>query len=192
MPGNLDCSRFVEVIGKEEGADRSMGDVHPLGNPHYHFSPKNILRVAEGIAARLSELDPENAPSYRANLDGFRKRLEEKRAEWRGVPLKGKSFVAFHRLFEYLADEFGFEIIGYIEPKPGIPPSPRHLKSLVESMRRSRIDAILRAGYSGKKESEWLSTRTGVKAVQVPNDVGSAKGAGDWFAFMDVVLSSLD
>lgn len=125
--GNLDCSRYIEPIERPLSVDRSMGDVHPLGNPHYHLSPKNILKVAEGMADALSKIDSINAEAYRKNLSSFKERLKEKQGEWNLKALKGKRFIAYHRYFEYLAAEFGFSIIGYIEQKPGIPPSLSHV-----------------------------------------------------------------
>lgn len=190
-PGNCDCSRFVRVIDKPATVDRGMGDVHPLGNPHYHFSPGNILKVAEGMAAALADLDQANADFYRANFEAFAVKLREKRKQWSSLPLNGKRFIAYHRLFEYLAADFGFRIIGYVEPKPGIPPSAAHIERLIEDMKRSRPDGILTTGIYGKKEAESLSAKTGVRVIVLPNDAGAGKGTDDWFSFMDAALTSL-
>jgi len=188
--GNLDCSQFVNVIEKPASVDRSMGDVHPLGNPHYVFSPKNILKVAEGISNALSELDGGNAAFYKSNFQAFRQRLIEKQKQWSSKPLKGKKFVAYHRLFEYLAQEFGFQIIAYVEPKPGIPPSAGYLAELVELIKRSKPEAIIATEANGKKESEALGKKTGIKVIILPHDVGNP-GAQDWFILMDTVINSL-
>jgi zinc/manganese transport system substrate-binding protein len=190
-PGNFDCSRFVKVIEKPLAVDRSMGDVHPLGNPHYHFSPSNILRVAAGMTDRLAEMDGANAAFYRANFKKFSERLKAKQKQWNAIPLKGKKYVAYHKLFEYLAAEYGFQMIGYLEPKPGIPPSAAHIEDLLETMKRDKPDAILTTEHYGKKESESVSMKSGVKVILLPSDVGSMPGTGDWFAFMDKVLSAL-
>jgi zinc/manganese transport system substrate-binding protein len=184
--GNFDCSQFVTVIEKPTSVDRSMGDVHP----HYLFSPKNILRVAEGIANVLSDLDGSNAPFYKSNFQAFRQRLIEKQKQWSSKALKGKKFVAYHRLFEYLAHEFGCQIVAYVEPKPGIPPSAGYLSDLVELIKRSKPDAILATEANGKRESEALGQKTGTKVVILPNDVGNP-GASDWFSLMDTVIKSL-
>jgi zinc/manganese transport system substrate-binding protein len=188
--GNLDCSQFVSVIEKPVSVDRSMGDVHPLGNPHYLFSPKNILKVAEGISKVLSELDAGNAAFYKSNLHAFRERLIAKEKQWNSRPLNGKKFVAYHRLFEYLAREFGFQIIAYVEPKPGIPPSAGYLTELVELIKRSKPNAILATEANGKKESEALGLKTGTKVIVLPHDVGNP-GAQDWFGLMDTIINSL-
>jgi zinc/manganese transport system substrate-binding protein len=115
--GNLDCSQFIKVIEKHESVDRSMGDVHPLGNPHYHLSSQNILGVAIGMTHALSKVDPEHASFYKTNLETFEAKLKEKKKQWVSISLKGKRFVAYHRFFEYLAQEFGFQIVGYVEEK---------------------------------------------------------------------------
>ncbi|MGC2062283.1 MAG: metal ABC transporter substrate-binding protein [Thermodesulfovibrionales bacterium] len=188
--GNFDCSQFVSVVEKPTSVDRSMGDVHPLGNPHYVFSPKNILNVAEGISVVLSELDSGNAGFYKSNFQAFRERLAEKQRQWSSKSLKGKKFVSYHKYYEYLAQEFGFQIIAYVEPKPGIPPSAGYLADLVEKIKRSKPEAILTAESYGKKESEALGQKTGSKVIILPHDVGNP-GASDWLGLMDTVINSL-
>jgi zinc/manganese transport system substrate-binding protein len=188
--GNLDCSQFVSVIEKPVSADRSMGDVHPLGNPHYLFSPENVLKVSEGIAGALSELDPGNAAFYEGNLQSFKERLAEKQKLWGSKPLRGKQFIAYHKYFEYLARELGFQITGYVEPKPGIPPSAGYLADLVELIKRSKPDAILATEAYGKKESEALGKKTATRVIILPHDVGTP-GAEDWFSLMDTIINSL-
>lgn len=191
QPGNLDLSRQIHAIEKATGdIDRSMGDVHPMGNPHYHLSPANIIKATEGVAAALSAVDPSNAQFYRDNLQSFDRKLKERQKEWSGL-LKGKRFIAFHKYFEYLAGEFGFEIVGYIEPKPGIPPSSGHIGKLIETINRTKPDAIISTAYYGKKEVDFLASKTGVKGVVVPHDVGCLKGIDDWFVLMDRVVEAL-
>jgi zinc/manganese transport system substrate-binding protein len=191
-PGNFDCSKFIEPIEVPTSVDRSMGDVHPQGNPHYQLSPKNVLGVAKGIAGILARTDPDHADFYTKNLASFEERLDEKQREWKAIPLKGKRFVAYHKFFEYLAAEFGFDIIGYVEPKPGIPPSAGQIEKLVEMIRKTKPDAILSLSYYGQKEVGFLSQKTGVRSVIVPHDVGETDKAGDWFSLMDEVLRSLE
>jgi len=189
--GNFDCSRFVSVIEKQAGVDRSMGDVHPMGNPHYVFSPKNISAVAAGISGALSEIDPANAAHYRNNLMQFRQRLAVKQKEWRGKPLRGKTFVAYHKYFEYLAAEYDFRIIAYVEPKPGIPPSAGHIAGLMELIKRKKPSAVIATYSSGAREAEAVGHKAGIKTVLLPNDVGAAAGAKDWFSLIDTVIDSL-
>jgi zinc/manganese transport system substrate-binding protein len=188
--GNFDCSQFVNVIEKSTSVDRSMGDVHPLGNPHYLFSPENILKVAEGITGTLSRMDTDNAEFFKSNLHSFKERLQEKQRLWNSKPLKGKKFVAYHKYFEYLAREFGFQIIAYVEPKPGIPPSAGYLADLVDLIKQSRPDAIIATEAYGEKESAALGQKTSTKVILLPHDVGNP-GAEDWFRLMDTIINSL-
>ena len=190
--GNLDCSQFITPIEKPSSVDRSMGDVHPLGNPHYHFSPKNILKVAEGMANALSDIDAGNADFYRSNLQLFKNRLAEKQTQWSSRALKGKKYIAYHKLFEYLAQEYGFQILGYIEPKPGIPPSAGHIEEMIELIKKAKPDAVIATYVAGKKEAEALSLKTGVRSVVLPQDVGATETAKDWFSLMDEVLKGLE
>jgi len=190
--GNFDCSQFISPIEKPSSVDRSMGDVHPLGNPHYHFSPRSILKVAEGMTAALSAIDAANADLYRHNLRSFKERLKKKQQQWNGMQLKGKRFISYHKLLEYPAQEYGFKIQGYIEPKPGIPPSAGHLAEMIETLKKTKPDAILATNVAGKKETESLSLKTGVKAVVLPQDVGATEAAKDWFSLMDEVLKGLE
>jgi zinc/manganese transport system substrate-binding protein len=189
--GNFDCSRYVTVLEKRVSADRSMGDVHPLGNPHYHFSPSNIGKIVDGMALALSEADPANSEFYRANSVAFQKLLQAKLKEWNRITPKGKKFIAYHKFFEYLAHDFGFEIIGYIEEKPGIPPSASRIEKLVEMMRQAKPNGILTTGLYERRAPDYLSRKTGVKVAVVPNDLGATAQAEDWFSLMDQVLVAL-
>lgn len=192
MIGNLDCSKFIEPIERNSSTDRSMGDVHPLGNPHYLYSPKNIIHIAEGVTDAFSSIDSGNADFYKGNLAAFKETFNKKQAEWGRRQLKGKRFIAYHNMFGYLAAEFGFQIVGNIEPKPGIPPSAGHIASLIESMKREKPDAIIITADAGKKEAEFLTQKTGVKTIILPRDVGSTTAAKDWFLLMDEILSLLE
>ncbi|MBI4377505.1 MAG: zinc ABC transporter substrate-binding protein [Nitrospinae bacterium] len=189
---NLDCSQYIDAIERpQRDVDRSMGDIHPFGNPHYHLSPENIRKVADGIADTLSELDSAHAEFYRKNLISFYERLDDKQKQWGSKSLKDKKFIAYHKYFEYLASEFGFQIIGYIEQKPGIPPSAGHIERLIETIKNSRPDALITTGYYGKRGVEFLSQKTGIRGVVIPHDVG-ADDIKDWFTLMDRVLESLE
>lgn len=190
-PGNFDGSHFVTVLEKPVSVDRSMGDVHPLGNPHYHYSPSRILSVAEGMAGALSAIDPSHADAYKANLSAFREKVRARQKEWSALPTKGRRFVAYHKLFEYLAADFGFTITAYVEPKPGIPPSAGYIERLIETIRTSRPDGILTTPIYGHKEVDFLAEKTGVRGIVLPHDVGAVSGAKDWFSFMDQTLSAL-
>ncbi len=190
-PGYFDCSQFVEVIEKPEAVSRSMGDVHPLGNPHYHLSPKNIYRVTTGITEIMASTDPGNASFYRANLAAWQDKFKEKEKQRGEYSLKGKKFIAYHKFFEYLAHESGFQILGYVEPKPGIPPSAGWVERIIELAKRMKPDAILTTSYYGTREVAFLSQKSGVKYIVVPHDVGAMPACKDWFSLMDQVLKLL-
>ena len=190
-PGNFDCSHFVTVLEKPVSVDRSMGDVHPLGNPHYLYSARNVLAVAEGMANALSTIDPSHANSYKANLSSFQEKVRVKQKEWSSLPLKGKEYVAYHKYFEYLAADYGLKIVAYVEPKPGIPPSAGYIERLIETIKETRPNGILLTPYYGRRETDFLTQKTGVRNIVVPHDVGAIPGANDWFSFMDQTLSAL-
>jgi len=189
-PGNFDCSKFVTVIEKQGHVERSMGDVHPLGNPHYHYSAANIIRVAEGMANALASLDRANADLYKANYKAFAARFSEKQKQWKALNLKGRKYITYHKLFGYLANDYGFQIVDCMEPKPGIPPSAAHIEKLIEEMKSTRPNGILVTSSHGLKEAESLGAKTGVKVISLPQDVGALLGTDDWFAFMDKVLAA--
>ncbi|HEY3277266.1 MAG TPA: metal ABC transporter substrate-binding protein [Syntrophorhabdaceae bacterium] len=189
--GNFDCSRFVSVLEKPASVDRSMGDVHPLGNPHYHLSPRNMKSIVVGIARGLGEVDPANAAFYRANGTSLVKMIEERQKMWTNKPLKGKKYLTYHKFFEYLASEYGFEIVGYIEAKPGIPPSSGHIEGLMELSKRVRLDGILTTSSSPRKAPDFIAGRTGLKVIMLPQDVGAVPGAVDWFSLMDLIIAAL-
>lgn len=192
MPGNVDCSCYVQVVERPVSVDRSMGDVHPFGNPHYHFSPKNIERVAAGITDVLSRMDAGNADFFRKNLTAFSSKMQEKKSSWRTGRFHGKKVVAYHKLFEYLAAEFGFTISGYIEPKPGIPPSAGYIGRLIEKMKEERIHTVITTTLYPRKEVDFIAGRTGANVRVLPHDVGSMPEIVDWFTLMDAVLSKLE
>lgn len=192
MPGNVDCSRYVLVIERPVSVDRSMGDVHPFGNPHYHFSPKNIERVAAGITDVLSRMDARNADFFRKNMAAFSSKMRGKELSWKTGRFHGKKVVAYHKLFEYLAADFGFAISGYIEAKPGIPPSAGYIGRLIEKMKEDRIHTVITTTLYSRKEVDFIASRTGANVRVLPHDVGSMPEIVDWFTLMDAVLSKLE
>ena len=190
-PGNFDCSRFVAAIEKPVAVDRSLGDVHPMGNPHYHLSPRNIRNIVEGMAKALSELDPDYAAFYKSNAASFVAQIDARQKVWGKAPLKGKKFISYHKFFEYLANEYGFELVGYIETKPGIPPSANHMETLIDLARRTKLNGILSTAYQTTKATDFLSEKTGLRVIVVPHEVGSTPVTRDWFSLMDQVFAAL-
>lgn len=194
MPGYLDLSTAVALLEKPAGpVSRAQGDVHARGNPHYWLDPRNGLRMAKAMAARLSELDPAHADAFRANEATFARRLGERLAQWQAqlTPLKDMPTIAYHKSFVYLADAFGFDIVGEIEPKPGIPPNAAHLQQLLQQIRTQKIGLLIMEPYYERRSAEYLRAQTGIRVAVVPNSVGGATGANDYIGLFDVIVRTL-
>ena len=173
--GHLDASVGVELLEVPTGqVDRSMGDVHPEGNPHYMLDPRAGLVVARNIAERLQALEPGQADVYAENLDRFCRELSGDIRRWedRTAHLKGQKLVTYHKQWEYLMHWLGIEIIDQVEDKPGIPPSPRHVASLGDRMRTEGVRSIVCSNFISTKPAERLAARTGATLLILPMSVG--------------------
>lgn len=192
-PGYFEASAVVTMLEVPTRVDRALGDIHPQGNPHLQTDPRNIAKVAVALAQRMAELDPAHAADYAEALRGFEERWTRALARWqaRAAPLRGAKLVAHHRSWPYLADWLGLEIVGYLEPKPGIPPSSAHLADLLHTLEGQRVHAIIRSGYEDPRPSEWLAARIHAPAVQLPQTVGATPAATDLFTWYDAVIDAL-
>jgi zinc/manganese transport system substrate-binding protein len=193
-PGFVDASEGVEVLEKPSGTvSRAEGDVHPLGNPHYYADPKNLEVVADHLAEVFARLDPGNATDYSANARAFDERMEESLARWEKelAPYKGAPVVTYHKNFVYFADRFGLKLFGNIEPKPGIPPSPRQIADLAESMKQAGVRVVLYQPYYDADASHKVAAKAGGVAVEIATEVGGVPEAKDVFSKFDVLVSSL-
>lgn len=194
-PGHLDASEGVGLleVPTTTKVDRSMGDVHPMGNPHYWLDPENARIMARNIAGRLSELSPEDAEYFMENLAAFDKKMDEKMAEWnkKMAPFKGKNIAIYHRSWPYFADRFGLVTACELEPKPGIPPSPAHLKEVIDMIRRDKIKVIIMEVFYDEKPARFVAAETGARVIIVPNSVGGTKEAKDYFSLMDTIIDKL-
>src|SRR5687768_572463 len=144
--GYLDASQNVRILDMPTGAiTRAMGDVHPSGNPHYWLDPENGGRVARSIEGKLSQLDPANAAYYKGRVADFERRLAEAQKRWKGLmaPYKGVKVVTYHRSWTNFADAFGLDVIGFVEPKPGIPPTPQHTLDVINAMKGQNVKIIM-------------------------------------------------
>ena len=169
--GYLDCSQFVSLREKHTGpVDRSMGDIHPGGNPHYLADPRVAAEVARGIASRLGELDPAHRAAYQQYLDAFLKRLDASRAGWekRLAPFHGTPVIAYHRTWVYVASWLGLDEVAFLEPKPGIPPNPSHVAQLLTVARERKVRAILQEEYYPDATSRLVAERVPAALVRVP------------------------
>lgn len=192
--GNLDCSRVIPVLDvPTTKIDRSMGDIHPQGNPHYWLPPGNARLLAKEIAGRLAELDPEGKATYDKNLATFLSRVDEKEKEWApmAAKLKGLKIATYHKSWTYVSQWLGMEEIGYIEPKPGIPPDPQHLVRLISGMKAQGAKLLLMEDFYNKNVAELVAQKAGAKLLDLPTDVGARPEVKDWFTLVDVVLKSI-
>jgi zinc/manganese transport system substrate-binding protein len=181
--GFLDVSQGIRVLEVPSFVvDRSQGDIHPEGNPHYWLDPRNGLMVAGQIAGRLVELEPEKAGLFRANLAAFEREMKVRIEDWekRLAPFRGRQIASYHKQWEYLADWLGLEIAGYVEEKPGVPPSPRHLAGLMERMRAQRVPVLLCADFTPEKIPRQVAERTGARLLLLPPSVEEGE-YGDLF-----------
>src|SRR5947209_10348661 len=165
-PGYLDASQFAEILEiPTTQVTRAMGDVHPLGNPHYWLDPENGLRIAHGIEQKLSEMRPNDAAYFAQRYESFRQRLENEDKKWLEEikPLRGLKVVTYHRSWPNFAKHFGIEVVGYVEPRPGIPPSPAHTVELIQLMKREKVKLILVEPYFDLKTPNAIARETGAQ-----------------------------
>src|SRR3954464_11332266 len=167
QPGYFEAASAVSLIEKPTSVDRSMGDVHPAGNPHLHLDPRNIAAVAAALAERMASLDATQAAYYRSRSQDFLARWKEATARWenQAAPLKGMPVVVYHKDLSYLIHWLGIREIGALEPKPGIPPSTPHLGELLEQLKRTPAKAVVRSAYNDPRPADWLAERAKLPSV---------------------------
>jgi zinc/manganese transport system substrate-binding protein len=192
-PGFLEASQLVERIEIPKVVDRSLGDIHPAGNPHVHTDPRNIARVAEVLAQRLAQLDPADAEVFRSRAESFKARWQAAIVRWEkdGARLKGVPVVVFHKDLSYFIRWMGMNEVGSLEPKPGIPPTPAHLAELIEQMKRTPAKVIVYSPYNDARAAQFLSERTGIPAAMMPFTVGGTDKARDLFGLFDDMIARL-
>jgi zinc/manganese transport system substrate-binding protein len=196
MPGAeglVDLSQFVELIEKPDKLSRSEGDIHPEGNPHFILDWHNVPPVARAIADALGRADRGAASAYRKNLDDFLARWQARSDGWdkQAEPLRGKAVIQYHRLFNYFARRTGMKIVAELEPKPGIPPTSRHLEELIEANTAGSVYMILTDPYHERKSPEGLAKKLSVAWTVLPQDVGAVPAAKDIVSLYDTLLASV-
>jgi len=192
--GYLDASLTARILEMPTGQlTRAMGDVHPSGNPHYWLDPENGKRIAKEVADKLSALDHANASYFAQREADFEKRLTEAEARWTAMmaPYKGTKVVTYHRSWPNFAEHFGLEVIGYVEPKPGIPPSPSHTIDVINAMKRQNVKIILVEPYFDLKTPNSIARETGARVLVMPPSVGGEKEITDYIKLFDYDLKLL-
>ncbi len=192
--GNLDCSRSIPVLDiPTTKVDRSMGDIHPQGNPHYWLPPSNARIIAREIAARLVQIDPEGKPAYDKNLASFLSRVDAKEKQWAplAAKMKGARIATYHKSWTYVSHWLGMVEIGYVEPKPGIPPDPSHLVRLINVMRAEKARLLLMEDFYNKSTAQLVAEKAGAKLLILPTDVGARPEIKTWFDLVQDVLREL-
>src|SRR4051812_41892351 len=181
--GYLDVSQVVPVLDQARGGvDRSQGDVHPLGNPHYWLDPENGRRIARLFRDRFSALDAKNASYYAQQEAAFEQHLNATEKSWAPLlaQIKGKPVVAWHTSWRYFAEYNGMNIVGFMEPKPGVPPSPSHLAGLIATIRRTGAKVIVMEPYYDRRTADFVAQRTGVTVLVLPPSVGGLRSITDY------------
>jgi ABC-type Zn uptake system ZnuABC Zn-binding protein ZnuA len=192
--GYLDASQFAEILEIPQGKlTRAEGDVHPLGNPHYWLDPDNGRRIAKGIAAKLSEMDLEDTAYFQQRYQDFAKRLADADRKWQAemAPYRGRMVVTYHRSWPNFAKHFALDVQGYIEPRPGIPPTPSHTIELVNLMKRENIKIQLIEPYFDLKTPNSIASMTGSKVVVMLPSVGGKPEVTDYFKLFDYDIGLL-
>ena len=192
-PGYFEAARFVPLLEKPARLDRADGDVHAAGNPHLHTDPRNILRVAEALTARLAEVDPANAAAHRARGQAFAARWQAAIARWeaRAASLRNLPVAVQHKSFSYLLAWLGMNEVAVLEPRPGVEPSVGHLARVAARLQTTPAKMVLRAAYQSPRPADWLAKHAGIPALELPYSVGGNDRAQDLFGLFDDTLNQL-
>ncbi len=192
--GWLMASDFVPKLNVMKSVDRSMGHVHPEGNPHVHLNPHNISEIANVLAERLFLIDRENGDAYESNLDNFQRQWKSNIQSWeyKAENLASQNVVVYHKSWDYLTDWLDMNVIASLEPKPGLPPTTSHLEDLLQNLKDADVVAILVAPYENDKAAKWLSERTGIPVLNLPFTIGGSDQAQDLQSLFNETLMLLD
>jgi zinc/manganese transport system substrate-binding protein len=193
-PGFLDASLNASILEIPTGqVTRAEGDVHPLGNPHYWLDPENGKRIAKSMADKFGELRPNDRAYFQQQLASFTSRVDAAEKRWISMvaPYKGTKMVTYHRAFPNFAERFGLDIIGYVEPRPGIPPTPQHTLDLINEMKRQNVKLVLVEPYFDLKTPQSIGRATGAEVLVMPPSVGGVKEITDYFKLFDYDINLL-
>lgn len=193
QPGYIDASKYVTPLDVPQKIDRSLGEQHPMGNPHINLDPVLGKDMARAIADGLSANDPAHRDVYQKNLDAYLAKLDENIARWEkeAAPLKGRKLVSYHPDMIYFADRFGMETVGTIEIRAGVDPTPAHVVELEEQMRRDKVELVVRELHYPAGLAQTVAEQTGAKLVELPAMVGGVPQAKDYISFIDYLVSTM-
>lgn len=192
-PGYFEAAPLVRRLEIPARLDRAEGDIHPGGNPHIQTDPRNIAKVAEGLAKRLAEVDPNNAAFYQQRQADFAQRWQAAIQRWetRAAPLKGAAIVVQHRGFPYLSNWLGLQEVAALESKPGIEPSSGYLATVLDQLQRTPARMVIRAAYQQERPSRWIAEHAKIAAVTLPYTVGGTEQARDLFSLFDDTINRM-
>ena len=189
----LNLAHHVHMIHKPHSVDRSLGDVHPDGNPHFHLNPENILHLGMAIKKFLISIDREHEIVYEKNYEKFALIWKEKLSVWQEkmADKKGLKVIQFHDNLAYFNQAYGLKSIATIEPLPGIPPSSRHTISLIKLIKEQKPCCILHDVYHSTKTAEFISSKTGIPLIIMPHDIGALESIEDLASLFDYLTSAI-
>ena len=193
QPGRIVCNRGISLLEIPTTLDRTKGDVHAAGNPHFMTDPTNGKIVAETIANAFSALDPKSAPLFKANLEKFKQRLDGKIEEWKKAlaPYAGKRIVSFHNSWPYFEKRFDIKGELFLEPKPGIPPSPAHLAEVIATMKSENIKIIIAEPYLNRRSADFVASRADATVLDFASYPGGKGVPDDYLGWMDSLVQAL-
>ncbi len=192
--GYMEAAQFAEILDIPTGpVSRAMGDVHPLGNPHFWLDPDNGRRIAKGIANKLAEMDPGDRAYFQQRLADFENRLGQAEKRWEAAmaPYHGRKIVTYHNSWPNFAKHFGLDVVGYVEPRPGIPPTPGHTLELIQMMKRENVKVLIMEPYFDSKTPNSIGAATGAKVLVLTPSVGGEKDITDYFKLFDYDIGLL-
>ncbi len=187
---NLEASQVIELQDVPKVVDRSQGDVHPGGNPHFMLDPRNGIKVAKAIADKLSSIEPSKAEAFKKKADDYSAALTKKIEGWKKqlAPLKGKPVVTYHKSWTYFTNWADMKEAGTVEPKPGIPPSPEHIVKLIGDMKKGGVKLVFIEPYYPKGSAEHVAKETGAQLYVLPTEVEATKEAKTYFDVFDLIV----
>ena len=191
--GRILASEGITMLEVPAALDRSAGDVHALGNPHFMLDPLNVKIIVAHIARTLGQIAPASAAQFQSNLRTFNSTLDSKLGEWQRqlAPFRGAKIVTYHNDFVYLAQSFGLEVVEKLEPKPGIAPSPAHVARVIARMKETGANVIMVQPFQNRRTAETVARQTQAIVLDLPQQPGAIKGTDSYFELMDHVVRTL-